>query len=305
MSDTDFKIKGWVRILLIILPYLFIVGIFQFIGSVLSGVTYSNPDFAKSSAQQLIISFSGLLGTFLVLWIFMKYIDREKFSMLGFQVKNRFLDFMVGTLVALVTMISGFVLLIGLNEIKYSAIVLNFDEVVISVLLFLIVAIVEEALFRGYVLKNLMLSSNKYVALVISSVLFSLMHGFNPNMSLFSFFDLFCAGMILGITYIFTKNLWYPIGLHFGWNLFQTHLGFNVSGQDFYSVIEFNYTSPNLLNGGEFGFEGSILSLFAQVVIFAGSIYYYKNFSKCTAAYTSEAGDLLTENKSPLKPSKA
>lgn len=305
MSDTDFKIKGWARILLIIFPYLVIVGIFQFIGLTISGVTYSNPDFSESSAQQLIISFFGLLGTFLVLWIFMKYIDREKFIMLGFQMKNRSLDFMVGTLVALVTMISGFVLLIGFNEIKYSAIVLKFDEVVISVLLFLIVAVVEEALFRGYVLKNLMLSTNKYVALVISSVLFSLMHGFNPNMSLFSFLDLFCAGMILGITYIFTKNLWYPIGLHFGWNLFQTHLGFNVSGQDFYSVLEFNYTSPNLLNGGEFGFEGSILSLFAQVLIFAASVYYYKNSSNCTAAYTPEAGDLITENKSPLKPSKA
>lgn len=294
MQDNEIKIKGWARILLIIFPYLVIVGIFQFIGLTISDVSYGEMDYKESSEQQLIISFFGFLGTFLVLWIFMKYIDRERFIDLGFQTKNRFWDFIVGTGVALVAMVLGFFVLLGLKEIKFSEIVLNNDEIVISVLLFLIVAVVEEALFRGYVLKNLMLSFNKYVALVISSVLFSLMHGFNPNMSLFSFFDLFCAGMILGITYIYTKNLWYPIGLHFGWNLFQTHLGFNVSGQDFYSIIEFNYTSPNLLNGGEFGFEGSIFSVFAQIVIFAGSIYYYKNSSEETVPNPHESADLLT-----------
>lgn len=280
MQENEIYFPGWARILLIFFPYLIILGFFQFMGVLISGVPYSESDYTKTSEQQLIVSFFGMLGTFLVLWIFMKYIDREKFIKLGFQAKNRLIDFLVGTGVALLTMVFGFVLLIGLDEINYDRFVFNAGDVIISVLLFLIVAVVEEVLFRGYVLKNLMLSANKYVALIISSVLFSLMHGFNPNMSLFSFFDLFCAGMILGITYIYTKNLWYPIGLHFGWNLFQTHLGFNVSGQDFYSLIEFNYTSPNLLNGGEFGFEGSIFSVVAQLFIFIGAIYYYKKISK-------------------------
>lgn len=276
MNNNRFEFQGWARILLLILPYFIIVGVFQLIGGVISGVSFVEPNYTRSSEQQLIISFFGLLGTFLLLWIFMKYIDREKFIDLGFQVKNRFIDFIVGTGVGLFTMILGFVLLIGIEEISYSRFIFNPDELFISLLLFLIVAVVEEALFRGYVLKNLMLSGNKYIALIISSILFSLMHGFNPNMSLFSFFGLFCAGLILGITYIYTKNLWYPIGLHFGWNFFQTHLGFNVSGQDFYSLIEFNYTTGNLFNGGEFGFEGSIFSVIAQLLIFLGALYLYK-----------------------------
>ena len=226
----------------------------------------------------------------------MKYVDREKFIDLGFQTKNRSIDFIVGTAVGLGTMILGFILLIGIGEIDFSRLVFEPVDLIISVLLFLIVALVEEALFRGYVLKNLMLSTNKYVALVFSSILFALMHGMNPNISLFSLFDLFCAGMILGITYIYTKNLWYPIGLHFGWNLFQTHFGFNVSGQDFYSLIEFNYTTGNLLNGGEFGFEGSVFSIFAQLLIFTGAIYYYEKPFLKTALENSESSKSFSGN---------
>lgn len=276
MNDNQFKFHGWARILLFILPYFFIVGTFQIIGAAIAGFSILEPDFPKSSEQQLILSFCGFLGTFLLLWFFMRYIDREKFIDLGFQITNRFLDFMVGAGIGLLTMSLGFLLLIGIDEITFSRFIFDPNEILISLVLFLIVAVVEETLFRGYILKNLMLSANKFTALTISALLFSLMHGFNPNMSLFSFFDLFLAGVILGITYIYTKNLWYPIGLHFGWNFFQTHLGFNVSGQDFYSLIEFNYTTGNLFNGGEFGFEGSIFSVIGQLLIFLGALYHYK-----------------------------
>ena len=81
-----------------------------------------------------------------------------------------------------------------------------------------------------------MSSFNKYKALIISSILFSIMHGLNPNISLFSLFDLFLAGIVLDLSYINTKNLWFPIDMHLSWNLFQTLLGFNVSGQDTYLI---------------------------------------------------------------------
>jgi hypothetical protein len=277
MGTKEFRISGWARILLFVFPYLLIVVVFQFIGLAVAGISIDDPLSSISSQQHLISSFFDLSGTFLVLWIFMKYIDREKFTELGFQMKGRLSDFGLGTLVGFITMFSGFLILMGIGEIRYSGVNFNVSELLISILFFLIIAVVEETLIRGYVLKNLMLSTNKYVALGISSVIFSLMHGANPNMSLFSFIDLFFAGMILGISYLYTKNLWFPIGLHFGWNLFQTHFGFNVSGLDVYSLIEINYTSANLFNGGEFGFEGSVFSVAAQLLIFAGIVNYYQD----------------------------
>jgi hypothetical protein len=186
----------------------------------------------------------------------MKHIDKEKFINLGFQVKNKIKDINWGFLSGFVIMGLGLLILLGLNQVKFVGLNFSFKEILISILVYIIVAIEEEVLFRGYVLRNFMYSFNKYIALIMSSLLFALAHGFNPNMDWFSYLDLFLAGVLLGISYIYTKNLWFPIALHFSWNFFQTLFGFNVSGQKFYSLIEFKITNKNIINGGDFGFEG-------------------------------------------------
>ena len=275
MNEKEFKIKGWQRILLLILPYIFIVGIFQLIGALISGVEMTDLEAQQTSIQQLIVSAFDLVGTFLVLWIFMKFVDKENFIKLGFQTQNRLKEFSVGIIIGLIIMLMGYSLLIHFEEIFFTKVNFDLKELIISIILFTIVAIVEETLFRGYILKNLMSSFNKYIALVISSILFSLMHGFNPNVDLFSLFDLFLAGIVLGLSYIYTRNLWFPIAMHLSWNLFQTLLGFNVSGQDTYSIIEFKTNESNLINGGAFGFEGSYLSIIAEIITIIGIGIYY------------------------------
>jgi membrane protease YdiL (CAAX protease family) len=269
--------RGWQRVLLIIIPFILIVGTFQFIGLLIAGVDYKNDDLVKTSEQHLIIAFFGLLGTFFLLWLFMKFVDKEKFANLGFHIKNKLKEFNLGFIIGAIIMIIGYLLLLFMNEIQFKEIVFNPKEIIISIFVYSIVAVVEEALFRGYVLRNLMLSFNKYIALIVTSLLFALLHLVNPNINIFSFFNLFLAGILLGTSYIFTKNLWFPIALHFSWNLFQTLLGFNVSGQDFYSFVEFEIVKNNLLNGGEFGFEGSILSIIAEVFFIIVIWVYYNN----------------------------
>ena len=276
MNEKEYILKGWQRILLLIIPYLFIVGTFQLIGAFIAGVDITNLDPKKISTQEIItISIFDLFGTFFVLWLFMKFVDKEHFTKLGFQTKNRLKEFIIGILIGLIIMSLGYFILIGLKEIFFIRIHFNYKKLLISILLYTIVALVEETLFRGYILKNLMNSFNKYIALVISSILFSLMHSFNPNIDLFSLFNLFLAGIVLGLSYIHTKNLWFPIAMHLSWNLFQTLLGFNVSGQDTYSMIEFGKNEGNLINGGAFGFEGSYLSIIAQLITIIGIGIYY------------------------------
>lgn len=277
MNETAFLIKGWQRIFLLIIPYILIVGMFQFVGGLIAGVDMSDPEAldTHTSIQHLIISLFDLVGTFSILWIFMKYVDNEAFYKLGFQTENRLKDVVFGIVIGLLIMLVGYGILIYLKEIFFLKINFDAKELIVSVLFFTIVAVVEEMLCRGYILKNLMLSFNKYVALIVSSILFALMHGFNPNIDLFSMFSLFFAGILLGLSYIYTKNLWFPIALHLSWNLFQTLLGFNVSGQEMYSIVEITIHENNLTNGGAFGFEGSYLSVVAQVITITGIGFYY------------------------------
>ena len=271
------KHRGWQRVLLIIIPFLLISGLFQYLGALVVGIDLTDSNSQKTSEQYLIIKFFALLGTFLIVWFFMKFLDKENFVKLGFETKNKLNEFIIGLGMGAIIMTVGYLILLFMDEIIFQSVLFDIKEIAISILLFILVAVMEEVFLRGYILKNLMVSFNKYTALIVSSLLFSLLHALNPNVDLFSLTNIFLAGILLGISYIHTKNLWFPIALHLSWNLFQTLFGFNVSGQDFYSLIEFSITENNVLNGGAFGFEGSIFSLVAMIIaIVVIGIYYSK-----------------------------
>jgi len=271
------SIAGYARILLLIIPYIIIVGIFQFIGMLIAKVDIENFDVSiLSSEQHLIISCFDLVGNFLLLCVFIKFIDKENFKAVGFNLSHRLKDIIVGIVLGLGIMGLAMLGLLFFSEIEIETINYSGKDLVQILLIYIIVALVEETLLRGYVLKNLMYSFNKYVALFVSSLLFAVMHIANPNIDELSFIGLFLAGILLGISYIFTKNLWFPIALHFSWNFFQSLFGFNVSGQDIYSLIEFNITEKNIINGGDFGFEGSIFSIIVQIILIVSIFIYYQ-----------------------------
>lgn len=87
------KNRGWKNIVLFILPYILIVGIFELCGSYIVGVNLNDLEFDETSIQELIIEFFSLAGTFFVLWLFMRFVDKADFITLGFQTKNRFYDY--------------------------------------------------------------------------------------------------------------------------------------------------------------------------------------------------------------------
>jgi membrane protease YdiL (CAAX protease family) len=275
MNNINSQINGWKRILSFIFPFIFVTGLFQLTGAVIFDINITEINCRKTTFQYFIINFFGLTGLLLLLWFFIKFVDKEKFINLGFHLKNKFKHFYVGILLGFFIMGIAYLLLSHLNEIIYVKTVFEIKEIILSLGLFIIVAINEEVLIRGYVLRNLLYSFNKYTALIISSILFSVIHGFNPNMSWLSYLNLFLAGILLGTSYIYTKNLWFPITLHFSWNFFQTLFGFNVSGQNLYSLIEFKMTTYNGLNGGTFGFEGSYFCIIIQLILITILLIYY------------------------------
>ncbi len=273
--NINSQINGWIRILSFILPHIIVVGTFQFIGAAILDLDIEDINSIKTTFQHFIINLFGFIGLLLVLWLFMKYVDNEKFINLGFHLKKKSKHFYLGAFLGFFIMGFAYLLLSQMDEIVFVKTVFKINEILFSVGLFIIVAISEEVLIRGYILRNLMYSFNKYTALIISSILFSVIHGFNPDMSWLSYLNLFLAGILLGASYIYTKNLWFPIALHFSWNFFQSLFGFNVSGQNLYSLIEFKIAKSNLINGGLFGFEGSIFCIVIQLVLITTILIYY------------------------------
>ena len=73
-------------------------------------------------------------------------------------------------------------------------------------------ALLEEMIYRGYILRSLRPYGNLF-AVLISSLLFSLMHG---NLRQIPF--AFIVGLVLGALYVCTNNIWLPIAVHFANN---------------------------------------------------------------------------------------
>jgi len=259
--------KGWARVFLIVIPYLFIVGPFQIVGAYLAGHDIADGMETTTTLEHLLISFFGFLGTLLVVALFMKWVDKMPFISIGLYLKNNVKGFAIGLLAGLLIMAIGYLALDSAGQLQFLQFQYNGNEIFLTMLLFLIVSLTEEILFRGYVLRCLMESMNKFAALLVSAILFALLHAANPNLSLVGNINLFLAGILLGLPYIYTKNLMFPIALHFSWNFFQSLFGFNVSGVDSYSLIVFETPKKTIFNGGDFGFEGSLLAIIFQILL--------------------------------------
>jgi membrane protease YdiL (CAAX protease family) len=286
--------KGWLTAILSIIPFFIFAILFQGIGlgftSALGEYGIIEFDFdtylevedvmRDYIAADTIIQYFDLIGIFLLLWILMKYVDKEPFINLGFSLKGKMKDIILGMVLGFLLMAVGYSILILLGEIKFVSFNYDLKSIILLFLLFIAVSLVEETYVRGYVLKNLLKSFNPVISLIISSAIFALLHFFNPNVNYIALTELFIAGILLGISYVYTKNLWFPIALHLSWNFFQVMFGFNVSGMDTYSLIEFEILENNNINGGDFGFEGSYLSILFSLIMIYFLWRHYKKFAE-------------------------
>lgn len=157
--------------------------------------------------------------------------------------------------------ITGLMIALGAVHLAYNP-AYSMAEISIYFLLFILVGINEEFLMRGIWTEYLLKRHSKVTAVAISSGVFAVLHLFNPDVTSLSFFNLILAGVLLSQLYMLTKNIWLAALFHLGWNFFQGPvLGFSVSGLPMHSIFIQPYKPiDNVINGGAFGLEGSVIT---------------------------------------------
>ena len=124
-------------------------------------------------------------------------------------------------------------------------------------------AVGEELVFRGAIFRVVDERLGTAAALLISSILFGLIHAANPGATPVSTFAIVVeAGALLGMAYAASGSLWLPMGLHFGWNFTEGGVfGTAVSGGQSHGLIESVLSGPTLVTGGAFGPEASVITV--------------------------------------------
>ncbi len=129
---------------------------------------------------------------------------------------------------------------------------------------------IEELITRGIIFRIIEESLGTWIALAFSAFLFGSMHLGNPHASVTSAIAIALeAGLLLGACYILTRRLWLAIGLHLAWNFTQGGIfGVAVSGTTAKGILQSNLTGPEILSGGAFGAEASVVAVLVCVTGF-------------------------------------
>jgi CAAX protease family protein len=135
---------------------------------------------------------------------------------------------------------------------------------------FLIAALAEELVFRGYPLRRLADAVGPVPATALGAVGFGLLHLGNPGATGFSTVNVALAGVWLACAFFSPGAMPLAWGAHFGWNA-TLALGFEapVSGYAFpIPAVAYHAGAHGWVDGGAFGPEGGIV---ATVVMLAGT----------------------------------
>lgn len=215
-----------------------------------------------------VVSTAALLGAYTVL---IKRTEQRDVTELATQhmVRESILGFVTGTTaIALVIAV--------LYQMRhYKVITVNPGSVLVLTLLFCVTAAaLEEIVFRGIIYRVAEESLGTRLALLVSALLFGLIHMPNDHANALSFVSATGGGLLLGLAFTLTRRLWLPIAFHAGWNWALTSFGAVVSGvDDLPTFLEIELQGPETLTGGAFGPENSILTI-GLVFALAGLTYY-------------------------------
>ncbi|WP_372774621.1 lysostaphin resistance A-like protein [Mangrovibacterium sp.] len=260
------KEKGWQRVLLIMIPFLVVSGTFELIGAWL----IDSPIWVESNLsdwQRLVVTTMGMIGTIVVVILFSRFVDRANFEAYKFEREVVFKEWLFSGILLFLCFSGGYVVVLELDQLEFVSLYFDGMGFVQTVVLFFVVAIGEEVFCRAYILKNLAESFGMINGLIFSSLIFCALHAFNPGVTWVGVMNIFLAGIFLGLAYLIRENVWLPISIHFFWNLIQCHFGFLVSGMDSYSLVQNKIDDASIWNGGDFGFEGSLLCTLLQVIL--------------------------------------
>lgn len=150
----------------------------------------------------------------------------------------------------------------------------NWEAIVRDLFLFLFAAIGEELICRAILLRMIEERWGTIIALVVSCLVFGFFHYANDGASVWSCIAITVTA-VEAASFLYARTLWMPIGSHLAWNFVQGNVfGIAVSGNTMGgSFLQADLTGPEILTGGAFGMEASIITVVLTTAIASGLIW--------------------------------
>jgi CAAX protease family protein len=216
-------------------------------------------------------------------YICARFLEGLPWRSLGLTLHSRWLrDLTAGSVIGIASLALATAIAFASGGLRFSfsaaGILPVITTLILSAALFVVAALAEEALCRGYPLQTFVRARLIWFGVMITSLGFSAGHLQNPNAgAMLAFVNTALAGVWLGLAYLRTRSLWFPLGVHWAWNWALGSLfGLPVSGMTKiapHPLLVGTDLGPAWLTGAAYGIEGGLACTIALVI---STIYIWK-----------------------------
>ncbi|WP_338969111.1 CPBP family intramembrane metalloprotease [Fusobacterium nucleatum] len=207
-------------------------------------------------------------------------ISKLKAEQLGFSKDNIASSYLKGALFGILQISTVFFIIFALKAIDvYYVGNINILLSIKVFIIFIFQGLFEEILFRGYLMSMFSKVIGIKFTIILLSFLFTCIHLINPNLDIIGLANVFLAGVTFSLIYYYTGNLWIVGAMHTLWNFILGFIvGSQISGIVTYHSVFFSIPVENkdLISGGVFGFEASIVTTIVELAISLFVIYLIK-----------------------------
>ncbi|MBK7935198.1 MAG: CPBP family intramembrane metalloprotease [Acidobacteria bacterium] len=236
-------------------------------------------NFESASLQSISLAanaVAALIPAIVIGWLCGKWLEKLPFGALGASFSGSWIrNFVLGVVAGGATLSFAVLVAFVFGGQRFELNLANGWQPVLTSLavsfgVFAAAAAMEEALFRGYILQTFARSNLAWLAILLTSVFFGLVHADNPNAGVISTLNTVLAGIWFSVAYLKTRDLWFVWGLHLMWNWMQgSFFGIEVSGLTDITknpLLREIDTGPTWLTGTTYGIEGGIVCTVALVI---------------------------------------
>ncbi len=231
----------------------------------------------------LLIASFAMIYVFIGMWL--RFFEKRPFWTLGYELKNAAMQYARGFLIGMLMFGGAVGLLAASGNTAFEKGdptqqgLAALGGVVIVLIGWVVQGGAEEVVFRGWMLPTLGARYRPWVGLLVSSLLFALLHGRNPGLSVLALVNLVLFGVFAGLYAMREGSIWGISALHSVWNWVQGNFfGFEVSGTNASggTLINLMETGQDWLTGGTFGPEGGLAVTIVLVIGIVTTIFWRK-----------------------------
>lgn len=226
-----------------------------------------------------------IIGAIVLFW---KLIQKKTVRDLGFT--GNPVSYLTGALIGAVLVLISTIVIVLTGAIKFNGVFdkINIPMVVAMLICYVLQGAMEEILCRGVVHQLLIKETSVSVTIGVSAALFTIPHlsgmsGDSPMIVAAAIVNLILISAIFSLLTLRFKSIWAACGLHSVWNyILYSILGLNLSGNDeiVASVFDMSSVGSNILNGGEYGIEASIITTAVLAAMIAFVVMVIKPIKK-------------------------